>query len=117
MSGQGVEIFAKSVATNHLSDDPLVANHISNRILKADENSKTESERAEATKANKIPSTGVVEAQDDLLHDEIAESLIHMMLTAYRSDFFPVLLLLAIYTLVAFGAALFLLMGWIVHMA
>ena len=40
-----------------------------------------------------------------------------MIVTAYRSDIFPVLLLLAIYTLFAFGAALFVLLAWIVHTA
>ncbi|PBB65935.1 hypothetical protein CK228_24685 [Mesorhizobium sp. WSM4312] len=100
MGTQGVEIFAKPVSPDHLSDDPLVAPHISNGILKAAENSKaaTKSGPAEATEANKNP-------------------LVRKILTACRSDYFPVLLLLAGYTLVAFGAALILLVWLIAHRA
>ncbi|WP_162034335.1 hypothetical protein [Mesorhizobium japonicum] len=118
MGTRRAEIFAKPMAQNHLSDDPLVATHISNRILMAAENSKTaKSERAEATGASETPAIEVVGDKDDLLHHEIANLLIRMVLPAYRSDFFPILLLLAIYTLFAFGAALFLLLGWAVYRA
>src|SRR5690242_7517642 len=105
MGTQGVEIFAKAVAQDPLSHDPLVANHISNRILKAAENFKTvgKLERAESTEA-----IGIVGEQEDVLDNE-TNPVIRMTLAAYRSDFFPVLLLLAIYTLFAFGAALFVL--------
>ncbi|MGX5830610.1 hypothetical protein [Mesorhizobium sp. 43Arga] len=118
MSTRRAEIFAKPVAQDQLSGDPLVANHISNRILKAAENAQTtaKSERPEAIKEYKIPSIGAVADKDDVLHTEIANPLIRMIMTVYQSDFFPVLLLLAIYTLFAFSAALFLL-GWIAYTA
>ncbi|TRC73657.1 hypothetical protein FJV80_30235 [Mesorhizobium sp. WSM4310] len=122
MGTHGVEIFAKPVSPDHLSDDPLVATHISNRILEAAENSETaaKSERAgatEATEANKTPRIGAVGNKDEVLHNEISNPLVRMILTAYRSDFFPILLLLAGYTLFALGAALFVLLVWIVYAA
>ena len=40
-----------------------------------------------------------------------------MIMTAYQSDLFPVLLILAIYTLFAFGATLFVLLELIAHIA
>ncbi|PBB23917.1 MULTISPECIES: hypothetical protein [unclassified Mesorhizobium] len=118
MGTHGVEIFAKPVSTD-LSDDPLVATHISNRILKAAENSQaaTKSGPAEATEANKAPFIEVAGDKDDLLHNEISNPVVRVILTAYRSDYFPILLLLAGYTLFAFGAALILLLWLIAHRA
>ena len=56
MRTHGVQIFAKPVSQDQLSDDPLVATHISNRILKAAENAKTtaKSKRAEAIEEEKF---------------------------------------------------------------
>ncbi|WP_095203443.1 hypothetical protein [Mesorhizobium carmichaelinearum] len=119
MGTHGVEIFAKPVSLDHLSDDPLVATHISNRILKAAKDSKTaaKSEWAEATEAPKTPRIGVVGDKDDVLQNEIANPLVRMILTAYRSDLFPILLLLGSYTVFALGAALILLVWLIAHRA
>ncbi|WP_202360811.1 hypothetical protein [Mesorhizobium sp. 131-3-5] len=82
MSTHGVQIFAKAVSQDHLSDDPLVGTHIANRILKAADNAKTAatSERAEAIEEKKIPSIGVGAYKDDVLHHEIANSLTGMVL-------------------------------------
>ena len=95
-----------------------MANHISNRLLKAAENSEKAGklERAESIETNKTPSIGIVGEQDEVLDDE-TNPVIRMIPAAYRSDFFPVLLLLAIYTLFAFGAALFVLLGLTAHIA
>ena len=119
MSTRRAEIFAKPVAQDQLSGDTLVANHILNRILKAAENAKTTVEpgRPEAIEEYRIPSIGAVADKDDVLHNEIASPLIRMIMTAYQSDLFPVLLILAIYTLFAFGATLFVLLELIAHIA
>ena len=119
MGTRGAEIFAKPVTQDQLSGDPLLATHILDRILKAAENARTtaESEQSEAIKEYKIPSIGVAADKRDLLHYEIANPLIRVIVATYRNDLFPVLLLFAIYTLFAFGAALFVLLGWIVHTA
>ena len=118
MSTRRAEIFAEPVAQDHLSGDPLVAKHISDRILKAAENAKrtAESERPAAIEEHKIPSTGAVAGKDDVLHN-VANPLIRMIVTAYQSDYYPVLLILAIYTLFAFGATLFVLLELIAHIA
>ncbi|MGX5830218.1 hypothetical protein [Mesorhizobium sp. 43Arga] len=119
MGTRAAEMFAKPLAQDELSGDPLVATHISNRTLKAAESAQTiaKSERPEAIKEYKIPGIGAVADKDDVLHTEIANPLIRVIMPAYQSDFFPVLLLLAIYTLFAFSAALFLLLGWIMYTA
>ncbi|BCG83100.1 hypothetical protein [Mesorhizobium sp. 113-3-3] len=116
MRTRGVQIFTEPVSQDYLSDDPLVATHISNRLLKAAHNATTtaKSEPEEVIEAKKIPSRGVGANKED---NEIADPLLRVIVAAYRSDIFPVLLLLAIYTLVAFGAALFVLLGWILHTA
>ncbi|PBB23932.1 hypothetical protein CK227_24975 [Mesorhizobium sp. WSM4308] len=116
MGKHGVEIFAKPVSPDHLSDASSVAAPISNSILKAAKNpnpkAATKSARAEAT-ANKTRSIGGVGDKGEVLHDEISNSVVRIVLTAYRSDYFPILLLLAGYTLFAFGAALILLL-WMI---
>jgi len=108
MSTRRAEIFAKPVAQDQLSGDTLVANHILNRILKAAENAKTTVEpgRPEAIEEYRIPSIGAVADKDDVLHNEIANPLIRMIMTAYQ-----------IYTLFAFGATLFVLLELIAHIA
>ena len=119
MGTRGAEIVAKPVTQDQLSGEPLAAaTHISNRILKAAETKTTAKlASAEPIDENKTPSAGVVTNTEDVFQNEIANPLIRAIATSYRSDYFPVLLILVIYTLFAFGAALCLLMWRIAESA
>ncbi|WP_322419568.1 hypothetical protein [Mesorhizobium huakuii] len=114
MGTSGAELFAKSVARDHPSDDRVAAIHSASRILEA-EKAAAKSERAEATTQDGMPK--VVDDQHGLSGNEIPNPLTRVIVAAYRSDFFPVLLLLTGYMLFAFGAALILLLWLIAHPA
>ena len=116
MGTSGAELFAKSVARDHPSDDRVAAIHSASRILEAEKaEAAPKSERAEATTQDGIPK--VVDDQHGLSDNEIPNPLTRVIVAAYRSDFFPVLLLLTGYMLFAFGAALILLLWLIAHPA
>ncbi|OBQ72415.1 hypothetical protein [Mesorhizobium loti] len=108
MGTRAAEIVAKPVTQDQLAGDPLAAaTRISNGILKAAE-TKTTAKPAptQPMDESRTPSTGVAANNEDVFQNP----LIRAIAASYRSDYFPVLLILVIYTLFAFGAALCLLM-------
>jgi len=104
MHMRGVGLFAKATPQDRLSDDPARGEDIAKRILSAAEKVA-------------IPSTGVQPAESDLARNDLGDSKadskkIRPIGAVLDSDFFPILLLIAIYTLAVFGATLLALLWW-----
>ncbi|BCG83832.1 hypothetical protein MesoLj113b_73740 (plasmid) [Mesorhizobium sp. 113-3-3] len=114
MGTRGAELFAKSVSPDHPSDGRVAAIRTVSRILTA-EKAEAAAKSERATTQDAIPKA--VDGKEGLLDNEIHNPLIRVIVVAYHSDFFPVLLLLSGYILFAFGAALILLLWLIAHPA
>ncbi|TPM16760.1 hypothetical protein [Mesorhizobium sp. B2-3-5] len=105
MSMRGVQLFTKATTRDHLSDGPAKSEDIAKGISSAAEKVTT-------------PNTTVPPVENDLTRIDIGDSKgdhkkIHPIVAIFDSDFFPILLLLAIYTLAVFAATFALFLWWI----
>ncbi|TPL07846.1 hypothetical protein FJ938_09550 [Mesorhizobium sp. B2-4-14] len=105
MSMRGVQLFTKAARRDRLSEGPAKSEDIAKRILSTAEKVSNQN-------------TGASAVENDLTRNDIGDSQgdrkkNHPIVAVFDSDFFPVLLLLAIYTLAVFAATFAVFLWWV----